>query len=221
VYSAIGAAFALIAMNFIGLSRSYGRGLDISATEGMSWFDLLQAFGGEVGPTYVLYHVTASPPDLIYFDPWIVAVTRLIPKFLWPDKPFPEYLLLYPAGFPDQTAIQAGIAATQQVELFLQFSWFGLPLLAFIFYLIAIWTIKRLHFLGRETRIAGCALVPVFFGFFMQQRGYLFQTLCEYLFTFGPLFLLNLQASRSTFALNQRSFGNSERQSRDNELSIR
>ncbi len=203
IYVAIGTVLALIIVNFIGASRSYGRGLNLTAVEGMSWGELLQSFGGEVGLVYVLSHITTNPPDLIHFQPWIVAVTRLVPKFLWLDKPFPEYLYLYPAGFPDPGAMHAGIAAPQQVELFLQFGWYGLPFLAFLSYYVATRTIYYLHFLNRETRIAGCAIAPAFFGFFMQQRGYLFQTVCEYIFTFGPLFLLNLKTHRRTFAMKR------------------
>ena len=180
-------------VNAIGVTRTYGAGLELRNIEGLTLIDLLFSFRGEIGSLFVLLHIAETPPpELVYFAPWTVAAARLIPTFLWPNKPYPEYLLSYSAGFPDSNATQSGVVGPHQAELLLQFGWYGLPLLAFINFIIACHTIHRLQLLGREARIADCAVVPAFFGFYMQQRGYFFQLLCEYLFTFGPLFLLHV-----------------------------
>jgi hypothetical protein len=195
--TALGITLMLIFSNLIALSRSYFQGIDLSLISDFNFQDLIFRFEGEIGPVFTLSHIASSPLDkLILFDPWIVGFSRLIPSFLFPDKPFPEYLLLYSAGFPVPGAELAGIAAPQQAELLLQFGWIGLPFLAFLYFSIAGYTVYRLQYLSREARIAGCALVPMLFGFYMQQRGYFFSLLCEYLFTIMPLFLLYYRPGR-------------------------
>ncbi len=195
--TALGLILMLSFLNLIGLTRSYMRGIDLSLISDLKFSDLVFKFGGEIGPIYTMSHIASNPPDkLILFDPWIVGFSRLIPNYLWPEKPFPEYLFLYSAGFPVPGSESSGVAAPQQAELLLQFGWIGLPFLAFLYFCIAGYTDKRLQHLSREARIAGCAIVPAFFGFYMQQRGYFFQLLCEYLFTIMPLFLLYYRPAR-------------------------
>lgn len=196
-YVVIGFICALFIVNFIGQTRQYGRGIDISRVEDMSWSEILKSVGGEIGPIYVISHVASNPlPEPVLLEPWIIGLTRLVPSFLWPDKPTAEYLRHLTSGFLDSNAVQAGIAAPQQVEMLLQFGWIGLPILAFLYFYGAIYLIYRLSRLGREARIAGCAIAPAFFGFYMQTRGYFFQILSDGLFMFGPLFLVHLWERR-------------------------
>jgi hypothetical protein len=205
-YVALGSCLALIVVNAIGYSRTYGRGIDLSRLEGFTWVDLLHAFGGEIGPVFALAHIVESPPpDLIYFEPWTVGIARLVPSFLWPDKPYPNYLLNYGSGFADIYQRTAGVAATQHAEFLLQFGWFGLPLLAFLYFAFACKVVERLQWLGPEARIAGCAMAPAFFGFYMQNRGYFFQFLCEFLFMFGPLFLVHFRTRLPTVSAREPS----------------
>lgn len=193
---ALGTVFAIILVNALGIARSYGRGLSLDRLEGMGWQDLFSSFGGEVGPVFTLYNITADTPRLIYTEPWVNTLTNFIPAFLWPGKPYPEYLKLYSAGFPDPNARAAGIAATQHTEFLLQFGWIGLPILAFVFFTIAIFLLRRVQRLGLEGRVAGFAVIPALFGFYAQQRGYTFQVVAEVMFTLGPIFLLYLGGGR-------------------------
>lgn len=189
---AIGITVALMVFNAIGHARRYGVGLDFSNLDGIQWSELLSSFGGEVGPIFALFGVIQYPPsELILADPWIVAIARLVPSFIWPDKPYPDYLFYYSIAFDDITRRSAGIAGPQQAEMLLQFGWPGLLFLPFIYFLIVIYISTRISRLGREARIAGAALLPGICGFYMQQRGYFFQNLCEILFIIGPLFLVN------------------------------
>jgi hypothetical protein len=205
-YVALGTCLALIVVNAIGYSRTYGRGIDLSRLEGLTWVDLLHAVGGEIGPVFALAHIVESPPpDLIYFEPWTVGIARLVPSFLWPDKPYPNYLLDYGSGFAEIYQRTAGVAAPQHAEFLLQFGWFGLPLLAFVYFAFACKVVERLQWLGLEARIAGCAMAPAFFGFYMQQRGYFFQLLCEFLFMFGPLFLVHFRTKLPPAAARESS----------------
>ena len=191
LYVVGGSLLGITVLNAIGMSRKYGQGVDLSHIQGKSFTDLFLSYGSEIGPVFVMNNMANIPPPKVLFDPWIVAVTRLVPSFIWPTKPFPDYALFYTAGFDDPRAVTAGIAATQQSEFFLQFGWIGLPVLAFLFYTIALAVQKQLKRLAPEVRIAGTALIPPLFGFCAQQRGYSFQVLYELLFTLGPLWIIS------------------------------
>lgn len=191
-YVFFGGIIAIIVLNAIGLSRSYGSGIDLSRLGDRSLGELFGSFDAEIGPVFVLQHLTDNPPyNFIGLEPWYVAVTRFIPAFMWPNKPFPDYLLYYAWGFPDRHALTAGVAGTQQSEFFLQFGFLGLPFLAFGYYALALRLQRRLLFLSREARIAGTAILPAMIGFYSQQRGYTFQLLCELFFTLFPLFVMH------------------------------
>ena len=188
----LGTIFALIAFNAIGMARRYGAGLDLSVFKDLKWEEMLNSFGGEEGPIFAFLSVIeAPPPEWIAFDPWTIAIARLVPSFLWPDKPSPYYLYMYTSLFDERVREYAGIAGPQQAEMMLQFGWFGIPLLSFLYFILIGFLVAKLMRLGREARIAGMALVPGVFGFYMQQRGYFFQNISEALFILGPLFLMH------------------------------
>lgn len=195
----LGAAVGgIIVLNMIGMARKgRGSGIDLAIVEGMSWSDLFTSFGGEIGIVYVLSYTAQSPlPDFAFLEPWLVGIARLVPTFLWPDKPTAEYLTHFIAGFGVANADKAGIAAPQHVEMLLQFGWWGVLPLAFLYFSIACWLVKQCHRCGREARIAGCAMIPAFFGFYMQTRGYFFQILADGLFLFAPIFLAHAGLGR-------------------------
>lgn len=190
-YAFGGAFIAFLLANLIGLLRRYGEGLDLSRVGDLT-ADKVFSSEGEIGIVYVLDHVAENPlPDPVMFEPWLIAFARLVPSFIWPNKPEAEYLRYFISGM-SADAEAAGVAAPQHVEMLLQFGWIGLPLLAFFYFTIAARLINRLHTLGHEARIAGCAIAPVFFGFYMQTRGYFFQIFSDSLFFFGPLFVVHL-----------------------------
>lgn len=190
-----GLVVALVLVNVIGSIRRYGQGISFENLGNIKSDSLLSSFGGEFGIVYVLNYTAENPlPELVYLEPWLVGVARLIPSFIWADKPTAQYLHYFIAGTTVQGAEKAGVAAPQHVEILYQFGWVGLPVLAFLYFAIASKLVEKLLLTGRETRIAGCALVPAFFGFYMQTRGYFFQIFADALFMFGPLFLLNQAA---------------------------
>lgn len=182
----------LLANNAMVNARTYGAGVNLSKLSDVTPTEILQSFGGEVGPLFSFSFIADNPiAEFIMADPWSIAVARLIPSFLWKDKPTPDYLYISLGGFP-KYAKEAGVAAPQHVEMLLQFGWLGLPILAFIYFRLAIVLLDFLGRRGLEVRVAAFALVPVFFGFYMPTRGYFFQILSDGLFTFGPLFLLTV-----------------------------
>ena len=152
-----------------------------------------------MGPLFAFSFIANDGAEQhIFAQPWLIAAARLIPSFIWSDKPRPDYLYLALEGFPEN-ARAAGVALPQHVEILLQFGWFGLPILAFLYFSIGVALLSRLSRRGIEVRIAAWALTPIFFGFYMLTRGYFFQVLTDGLFTFGPLFLLHLRQSNPRF----------------------
>ena len=193
----VGGAAAVLLMNLLGQIRHYGQGVDLSRLESGSIGDFF-AFSGELGIVFVTAYIAANPlPDLAMFTPWTVAIARLVPSFLWHEKPKADFMDYLNTGFTAEGANRAGVAAPQQVEMLLQFGWFGVPFLAFLYFSIAVWLISRFHKLGRDARIAGCALAPAYFGFYMQTRGYFFQIFADAIFMFGPLFLVHAWETKS------------------------
>ena len=182
---------ALVIVNVVGSIRSYGQGVRLDALDQIQTDSLLSSFGGEFGIVYVLSYTADNPlPDPVTFEPWIVGFARLVPSFLWQDKPVATYMRYFISGTTVANADKAGIAAPQHVEMLYQFGWIGLPVLAFIYFGFAATLVTQLLRLERSVRIAGCALVPSYFGFYMQTRGYFFQIFADGLFIFLPLFML-------------------------------
>ncbi len=73
---------------WIGMVRRYGQGIDLSRIDQVALDGAIGRFGGEIGLVYVFDDVASRPlPPLSPFEPWIVGIARLIPSFLWPDKP--------------------------------------------------------------------------------------------------------------------------------------
>ena len=177
--------------NLIGMVRRYGQGIDYNNL-GEASEEHVSSFSGEAGIVYTLGYIADHRlPDFVMFEPWTVGLARLIPSFIWQDKPTLSYGR-YILDITETNSFGAGVAAPQHVEMLFQFGWFGLPLLAFIYFYIIAYLIHRLNLLGYEARVAGCSLAPVFFGFYMQSRGYFFQILSDGLFIFGPMFLVHL-----------------------------
>lgn len=187
----VGACAAIILVNAIGVARSYGRGLDFTRYEGMSVVDLFSAYGGEVGIVFVTAAAADNPPaTMVTVEPWTVGFSRLIPSLLWPEKPTASYLKAIPTMFSEPGADEAGIAAPQVVEMIMQFGWAGVPILAFLYFSLVAFLATRLMKLGYEGRVVGLSLIPAFFGYYMQTRGYFAQILADGIFIFGPLFIL-------------------------------
>jgi hypothetical protein len=192
VYTLLGAVGAVFLINLLGSIRRYGEGVDLSRLENIEFGGLFTRFSGEAGITFVTDYTASNPlPDPVFAEPWVVAIARLVPSFLWADKPSATYLNNIISGATIRNAELAGAAAPQQVEMMFQLGWFGLPLLSFIYFSAAILLLTRINRLGREARIAGFALVPAFFGYYMQTRGYFSQILSDGLFFFVPLFVLH------------------------------
>jgi hypothetical protein len=203
---AIGFALGLLLVNAIATVRRYGQGIDLSGFTSERLHSMTGSFGGEFSVVYAFDYTAGSPlPPPNWIEPWVVGVIRLVPSFLWPDKPVAEYLTRLSAGAAVPGADKAGIAPPQHVEILFQFGWWGLLPMAFCYFWIAGWLVRRVAFTGRDLRLAGCTLIPFFFGYYMQTRGYFFQVLADGVFILGPLFVLSAPRRRQLrFRLNRK-----------------
>ena len=195
----LGMSVGLPLLILLGTIRRYGQGIDLSGFQMERLNSTSSNFGGEFGCVYSFDYIAAHPlPPLSPFEPWIIGITRLVPSFLWPDKPSAQYVKYYISGATEAGAEQAGIAVPQHAEILVQMGWWGLVPLAFLYFSIAGWLVKRVAYTGREVRLAGCAIIPTYFGYYMQTRGYFFQIFADALFMLGPLFLLNIGMRRGS-----------------------
>lgn len=198
LYTVGGAFVGVFLVNLLGMIRRYGEGVDLSRLENVDVGSILTSFRGEAGIAFVMDYTARQPlPPLVTIEPWTVAIARLVPSFLWADKPQASYLENIVAGATTIRAEQAGAAAPQQVEMLFQFGWPGIPVLAFLYFGFAVLLLGWINRLGREARIAGFAMIPVYFGYYMQTRGYFSQILSDGLFFFLPLFMIHWFDRRS------------------------
>ena len=198
VRGVLGCMIGLLLVNVMGVIRRYGEGIDVSRLSWESFDGMTSSFGGEFGIVYVLDFMANNPlPPPVPLDPWVVGIARLVPSFIWPDKPVAEYMTHLIDGATVAGADKAGIAAPQHVEMLLQAGWWGLLPLAFLYYWLACRLLRIAARSSFEVRLATYMLVPTFFGFYMQTRGYFFQIFVDFLFTLMPLFILTRRRRRA------------------------
>ncbi len=198
VRGVLGCMVGLLLVNVMGVIRRYGEGIDLSKLSWESFDGMTSSFGGEFGIVYVLDFMATNPlPPPVPLDPWVVGIARLVPSFMWPDKPVAEYMTHLIDGATVAGADKAGIAAPQHVEMLLQAGWWGLLPLAFLYYWLACRLLRVAARSSFEVRLATYMLVPTFFGFYMQTRGYFFQIFVDFLFTLMPLFILTRRRRRA------------------------
>ncbi len=188
-----GAIVGVALMNVMGMVRHYGAGFQFDEVGSLSVAETLTSFGGESGIVYVMQYAASNPPEWIWFEPYVISVVRLVPSFIWPDKPTASYLSLFASYFFDQNAaLSAGLAAPQQVEMLYQFGWIGVFALAFVYFTLISRLQSAVARIAYDARIAGLSLIPPFFGYYMQSRGYFYQMFLEAIFTFLPPFLVHI-----------------------------
>lgn len=190
LFAPLGLLF-LFSMNIIGQTRSYGAGLSFENFNAADLFTIGGSFGAEVGVSLATAYIAENvPADLFYFDPWIVGLARLIPSALWSEKPFPDYLYYILGGTDQIHAESAGIAFAQPGEILLQFGFFGVPVLAALYFTVASKISSTGAKWGGVYGLTLFSICPAFFGYYMISRGYFFQVLADGIFIVGPALFL-------------------------------
>ena len=176
----------------IGLTRSYGMGLDLTAIEGLGFWEIVLAGFGESGIFLtsggVMTLVPASIP-YVGVTPLVNTLLFPIPTGLLPNKNSSEYLNSAVAVVYGSDTRAMGSAFLNYAEYFLMGGW---PVLI-AGYLLLGWLCRRLwlwFFWRRQEPIAQVSYVcAVVYLYVVVSRGYLPQVVMLFCFTVLPLFI--------------------------------
>ena len=183
----------LLAMGgLIGLTRSYGMGLDLTVIEGLSFWDIVLAGFSEsqifLTSGAVMTLVPASIP-YVGVTPLVNTLLFPIPSSLLPIKNSSEYLNSAVAFIYGSDARAMGSAFMNYAEYFLMGGWpvliAGYVLLGWLCRLLWFWFSSR-----RQEPIAQVSYVcAVVYLYVIVSRGYLPQVVMLFFFTVFPLFV--------------------------------
>jgi len=175
----------------IGLTRSYGQGLDLTRTEGLGFWDLVLAGFGESGIFLTSGGVLSLTPTEIPYvgvTPLVNTLLFPIPAQLMPGKDSAGYLVDAVSVVYRSDVHSQGAAYLNYAEYFLMGGWPAL----IAGYLLLGWLCRRLWlwFLWRRQEpIAQVAYVcAVTYLYVVVSRGYLPQVVMLFCFTVLPLF---------------------------------
>ena len=196
----IPAILGLLALGgLVGLTRSYGQGLDLTAIEGLSFWELVLAGFGESGVFLTSGGVISLTPAVIPYagiTPLINTILFPIPSQLLPQKDSVAYLVDATAQVYNSTVHNSGAAILNYAEYFLMGGW---PVLIAGYVLLG-WLCRRLWlwFLWRRQEpIAQVTYVcAVTYLYVVVSRGYLPQVVMLFGFTVLPLFVYYYRISR-------------------------
>ena len=193
-----GAAGLVLLSGFIVLTRTYGRGLDLTQLGELSLLEVFLGGFGDAGTFFTMGLVIESFPDVVPFvglDPFWIALTIPIPRSLWPDKPYAAFLdyFEYITGTRGQAVPVTG-------EHYMMAGWIGVILGGLALGLIyrRFWEFYRANpsnpFVVVIYAVAWALIFPIV------NRGYLAQTLMEFFFDLLPLVALFLFSRKAMLA---------------------
>lgn len=180
-------------MGVIGASRNYWGGLSLDKIAGMKPLDFL--FGGfaESGTFFTLSQVMdAVPRDLPHttWDPLWVALTSIVPRTFWADKPSSATIETIAAAFGTKGAYEAGMAVPYFGEWYIAFGWFGIIVSSLIFGRLSRltwdWYMRR----RRDKFVLVIYTVGLGFMYLAFSRGLLAQVLMNFCFSLLPLIVI-------------------------------
>ncbi len=185
------AAALLMISGFIGLTRSYGIGLDLASVRNRDVSDVISEGFVESRIFLTSGEVIRQAPDLnpfVGFTPIINTAAFFIPRQLWPNKPGIEYINRAVAGVYGGSKFAVGAAFMSFAEYYLMFGWPSLILMS----LGLGWLLRRLFDWMQLHRndpsaqviyaLTSCYLYVVV------SRGYLPQVFSLFCFVVLPLF---------------------------------
>jgi hypothetical protein len=177
----------------IGLSRTYGRGLDLTVIEGQTTGELFDAGFGESAVFFTTSGVIEQAPSrypLIGPAPFFATLLFPIPRTLLPNKPDASYITDATALLYGGENFASGSAFLGYAEYYLIAGW---PSLIVLSALLG-WLLRRLWnwFLIRQNEPFAQALylLSVSYLYVVISRGYLPQVLMLFSFSVAPLFWL-------------------------------
>lgn len=184
----------LLLAGVVGITRSYGEGLDLSALKGLSLLEILLAgFGAESSVFLTSGAMMELTPKLIPYagaTPIINTLLFPIPSALFPTKDSARYLFDATAVVYNSDIHNSGSAILNFAEYFLIAGW---PSLIIGYFLLG-WLCRRLWLwfqlrsdepLAQVTYVVNAAYL-----YMVVSRGYMPQVAMLWFFTCAPLFLL-------------------------------
>ena len=183
----------LLVMGFIGYTRTYGLGLDITSVEGRTSTDfILEGFGESsiFMTTGLLVEQVPSVFSHIGTDPMVQALALPVPRVLWPDKPSGEYIQIINSLYGDPS-YGMGASILNFGEYYLAFGYYGVVFISFLLGYILKglwkWYMRRK---SEDTAIVAYS-VGIAFLYVVLSRGYLPQVTMLFFFTVFPLWLIH------------------------------
>jgi hypothetical protein len=183
----------IIVNGVIGLTRSYGRGLDLAVVEGQTTGQLFDAGFGESAVFFTTSGVIEQAPSrypLIGPTPLVATLLFPIPRTLLPSKPDASYITDATSLLYGGEVFASGSAFLGYAEYYLIAGW---PSLIALSALLG-WLLRRLWnwFLIRQNEPFAQViyLLSVTYLYVVISRGYLPQVLMLFAFSVAPLFWL-------------------------------
>ena len=183
----------------IGLTRSYGKGLDLTDIEGLTATDIFFAGFGESGIFLTSGGVMNLVPQSIGYvgiTPLINTVLFPIPSAWLPLKNSADYIFNATAVLYGSDIHNSGSAFLNYAEFFLMAGWPGViagyVILGWLYQRLWLWYVQRYNEpLAQVTYVCAVSYLVV-----VVSRGYLPQVTSLFAFTVLPLFILYYRTAR-------------------------
>ncbi|HLF34049.1 MAG TPA: O-antigen polymerase [Cyclobacteriaceae bacterium] len=188
-------------MGFLGLTRNYGRGLDLTSITGKSNTEIFLEGFGESSIFMTTGLLVKDVPELfdhINFDPLIQTIAMPVPRMIWPGKPSGDYIEIYENLYGSKQ-FGYGTAVINFGEYYLSFGYIGVFVGGFLigFFYRKIWDWFRRR-PNDEAAIAFYA-IAISYLYVIISRGYLPQVTMLFFFAVFPAYIIYwLNRNRST-----------------------
>jgi hypothetical protein len=193
--SICGLALLLFA-GIIGLTRTYGQGLDLAEIQGLSFWELFNSGFHETHVFLITGAVIENTPrvlDFVWLQPFIATLLIPIPSALLPNKAVnAEYVFnavqyLFPIG---SEKFASGAAFMGYAEYYLMAGWLSLLAMGLLLggLLRCLWnwfSPRRKEVVAQVAYVCTCGFLYV-----VVSRGYLPQTVTLFAFGVAPMFVL-------------------------------
>ena len=184
----LGAAGLVLMAGVVGLTRSYGEGLDLGQIMGMSLSQIFLGGFSDSGTFFTTALIIDSVPRVFPFsgfNPFLVALTIPVPRGFWPSKPEPisNIYLAHLTGTTGQALPIVG-------EHYIAAGWIGIVVGGVIVGIIYRWFWDFYRSNPRNPMVIAIYAVSWALCFPVVNRGYLAQTLMEFFFDLMPLVAL-------------------------------
>lgn len=177
----------------IGLTRSYGRGLDLERIEGLQTGELFDAGFGEAAVFFttagVIEQAATDVPYFVGIEPLVNTLFFPIPRTLFPGKPRGDYNFIHHFLLYGRKHYR-GAAFLNYAEYYIMYGWWSVvalsALLGHLLRRLWVWFLWRQD----EPLAQVIYLLTASYLYVVISRGYLAQVVMLFSFTVLPLFLL-------------------------------